>query len=497
MTRVDCVGTLTCSRPSLLRRSLEAHVSARRAANRAHEIVVVDDARDPADASAAEAVVNDVGSSDELGVRYIDRRARVRFAEGLTSELRGERIPHEIVAFALLGRDGCGPTPGSSRNMLALHAAGDVVFASDDDVVTDLWLPRGARIERAPRLVTSSDPRDLWSFADRAAAICHVASSPKNAVLAIEELLGAAVDYGSAMGRVAVASFGRVGDGGVDSPAQALSQHGASRTRLMASTASYRAACASREVFRAAPAPSITDAPIFDGIAAGYDLRGLLPPSVPCGRGIDEPFGVMLRRIDRSALFGHLPWAVLHDPPSRRQPVRADVRRARTTVGAVIAALVTQSPSPAGAMPAARLASIGAALVDASGSTPGAFRERLIAAQRGAAATSVGRLERLLSIHRGEPAEWSADVRGHIEAVRSSIATGACAVPAELAHLGDIEAVARLRRLVRDYGELVTAWPAIVDAARRVRGAKHVYESGTHLRAAPPAADTHLGARRG
>jgi len=483
MTRVDCVGTFTCSRPALLRRSLEVHVRARREANREHEIVVVDDARDAASAAAAEDAVHDVSSSDAIGVRYVDRRARVRFAEALTGELRA-RVPHEIVAFALLGREGCGPTVGSSRNTLALHAAGGVLFASDDDVVTDLWIPRGSRVERAPRVVTSGDPRQLWAFPDRASAICHVASSSKNAVLALEELLGASVDYGSRVGHVAVTSFGHVGDSGTETTAHALSQQGAARIRAMATSKSYRSACASREVFHAAPATSITDAPVFAGLAAGYDLEHLLPPAVPCGRGVDEPFAPLLRRIDRDALFGHLPWAVLHDPGAPRASAHQDVRRAPTTVGAVIAALIAAAPAAAGATPAARLASLGASLAASAESTPSAFRERVIAAQREAARSSIGRLERLLAIHRNQPVEWSTDVRARIEAIRASVATGACAVAAELAPAGDIEAVARLRKVVRDYGELVTAWPAIVEAARRLRGSEHTAESATYLRAA-------------
>jgi hypothetical protein len=205
----------------------------------------------------------------------------------------------------------------------------------------------------------------------------------------------------------------------------------------------------------------------------GLDNRRLLPPFLPVQRNQDGVFAALLRLGFPEGYFGFLPWLLRHEPPGPRSAARGDlVRRAgEMPSGQIVQALLRAcAPNPPHADGGPNLRAIGRTL-SAWGSAPaGEFSEFVRVQLWSQMARMASHLTTLLRRSGGQPAFWAADTEQVLSGWREYFTAPGFGLPADLIPLFGVEqALAAFQRLVRQFGELLQAWPEVVEAARRLK----------------------------
>jgi hypothetical protein len=394
-------------------------------------------------------VLKEVQGLCGVAVSWAGPQERGRFAAALA---RRAGVAEEVTAFALLNPEGCPITTGACRNALLLHTAGDLLVQVDDDTQCRLVAAPGRR--EGVHFTSRFDPTEFWFLPEEGV------ESEEVDFLGLHESLLAG-------GSVAVTAAGVLGDSGMGSSLYLLGLDGPSRQRLLRSEGDYRLALRCHQVLRAVTRTTLSDGTLCMALNLGLDNRRLLPPFLSVQRNQDGVFGALVRACLPGSSFGFLPWAVLHRSPARRDFSEGDLvddaRRVRC--GQVVRALVAAAACP-GPSPADNLRALGRTLAEWGALPRPAFEERVrlhVGEQR---ARLAARLEGLLKRHDGQPGFWAEDVRRVLEAVPDE----RFAVPLDLEEaLGYEAARERMPRLLRRLGELLRAWPDLVEAARELR----------------------------
>ena len=83
-------------------------------------------------------------------------------------------------------------------------------------------------------------------------------------------------------------------------------------------------------------------------------------------------------------------------------------------------------------------------------------------------------LETRLREHSGRPEFWADDVRKAIDLVRRTATGKDYIVPGDLGNAHSVDDARRItQEVVAKFGELLEAWPALVEATKRLRAAGH------------------------
>jgi hypothetical protein len=183
-------------------------------------------------------------------------------------------------------------------------------------------------------------------------------------------------------------------------------------------------------------------------------------------------FGFVLRFCFRDALFGYRPRVVAHRPPPRASSLEElfdEVRQIdiNDLLCRILAASGLQTRSPDAE---AALARLGAHL-QRFGELPLRDLEevvRVLALRT--RSRDVAGLSATLASHHERPAYWARDVKAFRERLREVALEPDHTYPRDLVRADGPEAGrAGLARVVKDYGRLLSAWPAIERAARALR----------------------------
>lgn len=488
---ITTLGLVTCDRMESLAEAVATHLDTARRWGRSVDLVVVDDTSSPVARGETRARLATFPAPGGASLWYAGREEKERFAAALA---RDTGVEADLVAFALFDPDACGRSVGANRNALLLHTVGELVFSADDDVRSRVAEVPGTSGGLA--LVSMGDPTEFRFFADRRAALAAAPFVDADPLAAHERLLGATLaaclaaepgpgsldlrEAGPGLlttvlrgrGRVRVTLSGLVGDSGIGSADALLSLVGPSRERLLASEATYRAASIGREVFRAVPRPTVGEVTLCMAPAIGLDNRDLLPPFFPVRRNQDGLFGLTARLASDDMLTGLLPHALLHAPPEpRRFPPdeiwagAAAFHIADVVMDALVSLLPVHAPPDQ-----ERLSAMGRRLREIASLPAGDFREHVEAGRCYRLGRRAAALEQLLHEHDDRPAYWARDVHRQLGALRQAALRDDADVPVDLAEGRDPAAARGLtRRLVLRYGQLLEAWPALVDGARRLR----------------------------
>ena len=346
--RLRRVAVVTRDRPQLALRCLESYAAAAREFDREIELAAYDDS--PAAATRA-TLREDLGAmAARYGVsaRYAGPEEKGRFIDELDGALR------PAARFALgMAEDWGAPPIGANRNAVALDAAGDAVFMTDDDSLCLVADVPGRRA--GARCADGVAGFEHWFFPDRAATLA--ACPPKPADLlglheaalgrpAAELLPGAGWDGG----RAVVTLNGYLGDGASSSRSY-LHLTGGSRERLRRSEESFWLAVRRREECRGVTQTTLSRGAYFMGAFAGLDLRRPLPPFPPAGRGEDGAFGALRWALQPEDFSVVLPVAALHDPRPARAYSDNELRSPDLSVcDVVFAAALASGPVTAQAL---------------------------------------------------------------------------------------------------------------------------------------------------
>ncbi len=490
--RISVIGITTRDRVDTLRRALLSYVENCRAFGRSVEFAVIDDSGDPAVEERNQAMLEALGREHSVSVRYANRRQRETFATAL---IDASGLPAETVRFGLLGEGPCLRTIGASRNTLLLDSIGECYMLVDDDSVCRIAKPEEQTDGLA--LTSQHDPTEFWFFPDRDSTLRSTAVVEHDFLALHEALLGrdvgaclpapedaASVDLDRATpafdqrlrsfgGRVVTASAGIFGDSGVGTTGY-LYAPPSSRERLTRSQEEYLAVVKSRQLLRAVTRTTISEGALCMAGNLSLDHRRLLPPFYPLQRNSDGLFAAVLRKCFRDGYLGYLPWAIWHDPPpSRSQPIEQFFEGAsRTRLPEIVKLLIRAAPDVSGGGDdRIALMKLGAHLKGVASGSLADFEELVRtefwrAFSVGLAAAEEPGLPDFYAAYRGK----------YLAILRESLPKPEYFVPLDLMDLGSEEEVRQLvKRLVRQFGELLEVWPTIIETT------KELHDKGTRL----------------
>ncbi|MBW4493513.1 MAG: hypothetical protein KME26_10610 [Oscillatoria princeps RMCB-10] len=496
---IASVGILTCNRLEGLKRSLTSYIENSKQYGRTNDFVVMDDSASPQTRESYRRLLREVAAEYGVEIFYAGLEEKTDFAKALIEK---GGLPAEVVNFALFDVEKSGTSAGANRNALTLHTAGDAIFSADDDTVCRLVASPELRegLEFAPGYEAS----DIWIFPDRQTALQSV-SFTEDDNLALHELMlgktaGAiAATFGhtgtpdcnradtslvrrlqAGGGSVLVTFSGLIGDCGWgapfgywNAPLGYLLLTGQSRERLVQSESDYRLACTSRDILRVVSTPTISDETFGMTTFVGLDNRILLPPFLPVRRGQDLIFATTLGQCFPDACFGHLPWALLHEPVEARKFWPGEIFRTASgfdTAKLIVECVKSCSFGPGQTGGKQRLRSLGTHLTEL-GSLPLADFEEFVRLQVWRTSRSfISLAEEQLQQCQESPAFWANDVKKYLDILCQSLTRDDYFVPLDLlAGRSTSEARELAQRLVLKFGQLLYWWPDMVEVAKKLR----------------------------
>jgi hypothetical protein len=464
---ITAVAIVTRDRAESLCACIESYLENCRHHARTPEFIVTDDSPDGDAQVRTRTALQRLRNHDGASISYGGRAERIRFAEAIAN---AAAVPMDVIRFGLIGDDRCPLTTGANRNSLLLDTLDTLVLSVDDD--TRCRIAAGPECEADLASFIGYDPTDFWFFPDRRSALDSVAFEDADVLGCHEAMLGSPLSDEGDVG-VTITLQGLVGDSGMGSPRYYLGLQGASRSRLVASPDAYQSAFRSREVVRAVRRPTVADSPFCMTPCFGFDNRVMLPPFFPVQRNSDGIFGLMLHRSCSGSRTGFLPSVVAHEPDAPRQFAPDEMWREAAGIrmaDVVMACLLAHDAGSATLTPAGRLVRLGRFFQELAALTLADFETRLRSFQQFRTMAFITVLESQLRSHDSAPVFWAEDVRRMIALLWKATGEDEYIVPRDLREGRGADAARRLsQELIGRFGELLEAWPAIVDAARRLR----------------------------
>lgn len=286
--------------------------------------------------------------------------------------------------------------------------------------------------------------------------------------------------------RVRVSFAGWVGDSGGYCPYRLLFSSGKCRAHLASAREAYETALTYREIRRAASSYIVThDAACRTGCIA-VDNTAMLPPFMPLGRNEDGVFGAMLAFCDPAALFGHIPYGIVHAserPPSYGHA--APLSATETRISELLIGLMRSCEAwPLAPSAIDRLKRLGEFLADLSRLELAAFvafatRVTLETRQR-----ELRHIDSALSGQSDYPDYWKGGLATYQVALLNSITRPDFFLPIECHGHSSLEDGFRgVQALLGRLGLQLAEWPTVWSTARQLQGGEPV--------------DVSIGERRG
>lgn len=485
---IATIGTTTRNRPELLKRGLATFVESARTYGRGLEVVAIDDGITSEEQSATKQALKALAQAHGATVRYAGREERQSFADELAA---AAGLSVEAVRFVLLGDAASTITTGAARNSLLIDTVGDLFLLVDDDSVCQV-APCPQK-ETGLALDARTSPTELWFYRDREAMLRDTQFVEQDPFALHETILGRQVadclprsqsaadldlnyttaDFAQRLwthgGRVMATSAGVVGDSGMGSTAY-LALPPDSQARLVRSEGDYTSAVVNRQILRAPLRITIARGTLCVGASLGLDNRVLLPPFIPVQRNSDGLFARTLLRCFRDGYKGYLPWAVLHDPlPARTQSLegaQADTARIRLTH--ILRALIVPAAFTQSGNAALDLRRLGEELIEIASQRPMDFQHTIKARVVRSAAVYLAGIEHAAKAASG-PDFYARRQKDHWRRLSEALTTKEYFIPRDLGDGTAEEVQQAAQRMVLKFGQVLRDWPAIVDAARRLR----------------------------
>ncbi|WP_158821176.1 hypothetical protein [Granulicella sp. S156] len=334
--KIRFFGMLTRHRTEKMRDTLRACLARNAKSGREIKSVVIDDSTDATTIDNNRETLAALAEEWDCPILYCGSEEREHFARKL-ADATGVDLPLIRFAIAPYSAEGT-ESMGAARNVLLLQSAGALGFSSDDDLGERLALPQHEKNLR----ISSEGVLEMRFFENRAAALqhlqgaeedldlfaCHEKLLGKNTARLITEEGPESVSVGAIpwpglrrclQGKVGITLSGLFGDSATPGPIGYLMPGGRTRASLIeGGEKAYRMKLETREVIRSVAQPSIT--PQFDFWAGshGFDHRTLLPPFVPWNRAEDTVMGSILTHCCAPLVCGYVPALALHNPPETR-----------------------------------------------------------------------------------------------------------------------------------------------------------------------------------
>ncbi len=207
--------------------------------------------------------------------------------------------------------------------------------------------------------------------------------------------------------------------------------------------------------------------------ALAYDNRSLLPPFAPAGRGVDGVFADTLRLCFQHGYFGDLPWSLLHLPIEARSISPEQIRlsaQGRGLTQVFLACLMSKQFRPNLMNAETRLRLLGKHLSEIGSLSLDDFEEFVRVQTWQLQSAYLLEMEGELRAFQSPPEYWVEDVEQYLNSIREALARPDYIVPHDLRQGRSLdEARQASQRLVLKLGNLLCAWPDIVERAKELR----------------------------
>jgi hypothetical protein len=451
-------GVVTRGDPVLVVRAIRSYAENFRRYRRAVRFVVSSDEQQPGSRVAMEEALRTL-VSEGMELAYAGLPEKRAFAQALAQEAGVDvRIPE----FALLPRTELGSSCGANRNAVLLEAARAAALLLDDDTVCELAVAPGSDgqvARRSGRRPVEIFPFDGAEACQRWVERCEV------------DFVG---EHGRWLGQegVRLTCSGLYGDSGSSSSWSYLLLEPDEQRHLAPDEEHYRRARVSRQVWKGVRRVTLARSSFCQATAIGVDHRRVLPPFFPLFRSSDATLGQHLRMLEPEAPIAYLPVAVLHAPlPARMDPPDAIVRGGQGIIFQEIYACCLGTFTPGAGDPSAQLPELGRHVRQLVRRPPDQLRALVRPFLDARSAALIAAHERALASAGREHPGLAEDLRQSLDLLRQGRTRADQDVPRELRRDGDVTGAGAwsvTAELLGRYGELLEAWPALVEATARL-----------------------------
>lgn len=487
--RLSAIGIPSAGNEGRLRRVITSF--ARNAREYGRDLEVTVSANLPAEgAEATRAFLRELARVESVKITLLDDEERRAYAQRI-AERAG--VEPAIAAFAMSDPLGAGFACGANRNALLLRHAGRPYLSVDDDVVCEMAAAPEPLPEEGLLVFSSRDAFERWfypayaeAFKGRKALACdYLGLHERMLGRSVGGFLGGEekvefVGTSDALyrrlqetdGRIVATFTGHYGHPGVPTSYYYLTYRRGTLARLTdEGEERYRAFLGSGGVCALVPRMAVADASLSPGMAIGIDSRGIIPPFPPVLHAEDFVWGAAVWQCCAAGFAGHLPVAVRHDPGIGRgliaPPLDGERPVAIWEFAHVLRGMLLQWSTPPGELDTAvRMESLGRHLCEIAGAPGEDFREYLRWFVLQHESDKIAFMETCLAEESAAPQFWRQDVEDYIEQTRLALVEPDFDVPFDMrGKWAAAEARELVQRLVLEYGRLLRAWPALVEAA--------------------------------
>jgi hypothetical protein len=265
-------------------------------------------------------------------------------------------------------------------------------------------------------------------------------------------------------------SYGGTGGhcGGLGLPQYRLTTAGSSFERLVSDENWFERSYPSMQMVRCAPCLTLADVDYCVAAHMAVDNRRLLPPYPPVGACEDTLFGIIRSAMHASDLVAFVPYAVLHDPAQLRPP--SATPELSTRVNDIVIELTGRFLHGCHARGANLLTALGHNFRGLASLGTQEFVARVGSAEHTRITKRLRQLDQLVATRLDAPGFWRVRIRSYQAQWRALLLDPDTVGPSDL---GGTPAEQRdeLRRVLGRYGDLLAAWPRLVDAAAGLRDA--------------------------
>lgn len=489
---ISSLGWVTRDRPELLKRSVGGFIDNCVENDRQVDYKIFDDSSNEKTRIETRSLLSELAESRGVRILYAGQEEKREYADRIMRKAAPEKLPEEVLEFALFDPFEIGFTSGANSNALLLATAGELYLMIDDDVVGRFCRPE--ETEEGLALDSSPDPTRFRFFADRTDLLrntdfqdlCILEAHEKLLGRSLSErlkssLVGGNIDVSRlsteflrllelSPGKVTVTMTGVCGDCGMGSSRMFLGLMEENRAVLLDSEESYRSALVSREVLRVVDRPTVGPGSLLMTMNCGFDNRALLPPFFPVLRGSDGLFAHTLGACQPESTIGYLPVACFHDPQEQRVGRPEEVVSSSIRMADMLTLLVRSFKGLGKFNPGKdRYKELGSHLLQLGGLSTSRFVEVLRMLWTSEMSRYIEYLEFLLSLNNYKPGYWAEHVMAYIDSIRVK-ATSTEVIVDDLidsAEKGKTDILCQ--ELVSSFGSLLCWWPLIWETSRSLK----------------------------
>lgn len=488
--RSICIPT-TC-RPNCLSRLVESVIEHCITNSRSPDIVISADSSSSNHTQGCDLVA--MQSRYPGKILYADRARRAWYAKQLSDETG---VDEKLVRYALLGADGLSVTHGANRNSMLIHTVGAVSMQIDDDLVCDLVTHPQVRDSLA--IGVYDDPNDYTYVTDRSffdelpvagnadLIGVHAALIGRNVQRVVLEhcLAGGELDVSkmswellemirtSTMSIVAT-QCGAFGDSGMREEHNVTRLFESSASQLSLQTGDdFFQLVNTRDLFRASARTVLSQTGPLMAMNICLDGQGPLPPFPPSYRNEDSVFAAVLRACFPAAIIGTLPYALRHAPPVVRShsesicETHGSCERPRMN-DILMWLILWASEGGFRGYESDNMASLGHSLVRVANQPVSSFRSLVDSVGLDVISHTLQARQAFLSTAKGAGDDWRKCAQKQMEILEAEATSRDFFTPHDVPGTAS-ERITILKDEIRNYGEILENWPALLEAALKLR----------------------------